>query len=172
MANLKTWKAVAEKIGVTPITLSKWKREHPDTVPKEKNVESWKAWIAEHKSSGKGSGRIALDGKNYTKQDLIDLKAALTGEQARRERAMANLRELEFQMKAESLVPQSELSETLIKTLTPLRRLLDALPRQVALIANPDNPNIAELAVRNALDERVFAEMQKILLSTEVDESA
>jgi len=74
-------------------------------------------------------------------------------------------------MKAESLVPQSEVSETIIKTLTPLRRLLDALPRQVSLIANPENPNIAELAVRNALDERVFAEIQKILLSAEVDES-
>jgi len=171
MTNLKTWKALAEKLDVTPVTLSKWKREHPDTVPKEKNLEAWQSWLAEHKSSGKGSGRIALDGKNYTKQDLIDLKAALTGEQARRERAMANLRELEYQMKAESLVPQSEVSETIIKTLTPLRRLLDALPRQVSLIANPENPNIAELAVRNALDERVFAEIQKILLSTEVDES-
>ena len=159
----KTWKALAALIDCTPETLSKWRRQHADTVPKEKDVEAWKAWLVNHKSEGHGSGRIALDGKNYTKQDLIDLKGALTGEQARRERAMANLRELEFRMKSESLVPQSEVSETLIKLLTPLRRLLDALPRQAARIANPQNPNVAELAIRNVLDERVFAEIEKIM---------
>ena len=167
MENFKTWKQVAEAIGCTPVTLSKWKREHSDTVPKNKDPSAWSAWVAEHKSGGKGSGRIALEGKTYTKQDLIDLKAQLTGEQARRERAMANLRELEYKMKAESLVPQSEVTETLLKTLTPLRRLLDALPRQVASMANPSNPNIAELAVRNTLDERVFAEIVKILNSAD-----
>ena len=50
------------------------------------------------------------------------------------------------------------------KTLTPLRRLLDALPRLIAASANPQNPMVAELAIRNGLDERVFAEIQKILL--------
>jgi len=34
----------------------------------------------------------------------------------------------------------------------------------VAASANPQNPMIAELAIRNGLDERVFAEIQKILL--------
>lgn len=159
----KTWKSLAEALGVTPNTLTKWKRENAGRCPAEKNLEAWKTWMADHKSEGKGSGRIALDGKNYTKQDLIDLKGQLTGEQARRERAMANLRELEFRMKSESLVPQSEVSETLIKLLTPLRRLLDALPRQAARIANPQNPNVAELAIRNVLDERVFAEIEKIM---------
>jgi transposase-like protein len=160
----KTWKALAAQIDCTPETLSKWRRQNADSVPKTKDVEAWKNWLVNHKSAGHGSGRIALDGKNYTKQDLIDLKGALTGEQARRERAMANLRELEFRMKSESLVPQSEVSETLIKLLTPLRRLLDALPRQAARIANPQNPNVAELAIRNVLDERVFAEIEKIMI--------
>ena len=112
--NHKTWKSLAEALGVTPNTLTKWKRENAGRCPAEKNLEAWKTWMADNKSEGKGSGRIALDGKNYTKQDLIDLKGQLTGEQARRERAMANLRELEFRMKSESLVPQSEVSETLI----------------------------------------------------------
>jgi transposase-like protein len=161
--NHKTWKSLAEALGVTQNTLTKWKRENAGNCPAEKNLEAWKTWMIDHKSEGKGSGRIALDGKNYTKQDLIDLKGQLTGEQARRERAMANLRELEFRMKSESLVPQSEVSETLIKLLTPLRRLLDALPRQAARIANPQNPNVAELAIRNVLDERVFAEIEKIM---------
>ena len=167
MKTYKTWKQLAEALGVTPNTLTKWKRQNVGKCPTDKNLKQWEQWLAEHKSDGKGSGRIALDGKSYTKQDLIDLKASLTGEQARRERAMANLRELEFRMKSETLVPQSELAETIIKLLTPLRRLLDALPRQAARIANPENPNIAELAIRNSLDERVFGEIEKILKNTD-----
>ena len=98
---------------------------------------------------------------------MATLRKELLKAQAARERANARLREMEIESREKSLVPQSEVSETIIKTLTPLRRLLDALPRHVSLIANPENPNIAEIAVRNALDERVFAEIQKILLETE-----
>jgi len=70
---------------------------------------------------------------------------------------------LELQQKRDSLVPESQLAEVIIKTLTPLRRLIDALPRAIASQANPGNPNIAELAIRNGLDDRVFGEIEKIL---------
>ena len=85
-------------------------------------------------------------------------------EQGRKERAIASLRELELKRESEDLIPQSDATETILKTLTPLRRLLDALPRLVAACANPQNPMVAELAIRNGLDERVFAEIQNILL--------
>ena len=98
---------------------------------------------------------------------IADLKKALLLEQGRKERAIAGLRELELKRESEDLIPQSEATETIIKTLTPLRRLLDALPRLVAASANPQNPMVAELAIRNGLDERVFAEIQKILLEHE-----
>lgn len=114
-------------------------------------------------------GRTSKHGSSSTMEEL---RQRLVDEQGRKEAAIASLRELELKMKAESLVPQSEVSETIIKTLMPLRRLLDALPRQVSLIANPENPNIAELAVRNALDERVFAEIQKILLEYDDEDSS
>ena len=125
-----------------------------------KTIQNYIRMLQKHRTSKHGSSAT-----------MEELRQRLIDEQGRKEAAIASLRELELKMKAESLVPQSEVSETIIKTLTPLRRLLDALPRQVSLIANPENPNIAELAVRNALDERVFAEIQKILLSAEVDES-
>ena len=76
---------------------------------------------------------------------------------------MAQIREIELQQKRDNLIPESEATEKLIKLLTPLRRLLDALPRQIASQANPSNPNIAELAIRNGLDDRVFAEIEKIM---------
>jgi hypothetical protein len=100
---------------------------------------------------------------------MEELRQRLIDEQGRKEAAIASLRELELRMKAESLVPETELIETLMKTLTPLRRLLDALPRQTAQMANPENPNIAELAIRNSLDERVFLEIQKILLENKIE---
>jgi phage terminase Nu1 subunit (DNA packaging protein) len=111
-------------------------------------------------------GRKSAHGSSATMEEL---RQRLIDEQGRKEAAIASLRELELRMKAESLVPETELIETLMKTLTPLRRLLDALPRQTAQMANPENPNIAELAIRNSLDERVFLEIQKILLENKIE---
>lgn len=96
-------------------------------------------------------------------QTMQELRQRLVDEQGRKEAAIASLRELELRMKAESLIPESEATELLLKLLTPLRRLLDALPRQIASQANPTEPAVAELAIRNGLDDRVFLEIQKIL---------
>lgn len=158
----KTWKQIAEHLGVTPQTLSKWRRDN-DTCPKTKDEEAWKLWAESRANSQeKGAGRIAVEGKEYTAADIADLKAKLIAAQERRENAMAQIRELELYQKKENLIPESDATEALIRLLTPLRRLLDALPRQVASQANPANPNIAELAIRNGLDERVFNEIEKI----------
>ena len=93
---------------------------------------------------------------------MDDLRKKLTEEQGRKEAAVASLRELELKMKADSLIPESEAAVKVVKLLTPLRRLLDSLPREVASMANPENPQIAELAIRNGLDDRVFSEISKI----------
>ena len=161
---VKTWKKVAEAIGVTPQTLSKWRRESDDC-PQTKDLEAWDLWSASRANSQeRGGGRIAIEGKEYTAADIADLKAKLIAAQERRENAMAQIREIELAQKRDNLIPESEATETLIKLLTPLRRLLDALPRQVASQANPANPNIAELAIRNGLDDRVFSEIEKLFL--------
>jgi phage terminase Nu1 subunit (DNA packaging protein) len=100
--------------------------------------------------------------KHGSSASMDDLRKKLTEEQGRKEAAVASLRELELKMKAESLIPESEAAEKVIKLLTPLRRLLDGLPREIATMANPENPQIAELAIRNGLDDRVFSEIEKI----------
>ena len=159
---MKTWQQIAQSVGVTPQTLSKWRKIHTDC-PKEKDLEAWLLWSAQYASNQeKGGGRIAVNGREYTAADIADLKAKLIAAQERRENAMAQIRELELQQKRDNLVPESDATEALIKLLTPLRRLLDALPRQVAAQANPKNPNIAELAIRNGLDDRVFSEVAKL----------
>jgi len=160
----KTWKQVAEAIGVTQQTLSKWRRDS-DNCPQTKDLEAWELWSAERAmSQERGSGRIAVGGREYTAADIADLKAKLIAAQERRENAMAQIREIELAQKRDNLIPETDAAETLIKLLTPLRRLLDALPRQVASQANPANPNIAELAIRNGLDDRVFSEIEKLFL--------
>jgi len=154
-STIKTWKALAEALGIAQNTLRSW-RADPFS-PSSKDIAEWRLWR---------DNRLPTQGRNtkFEAASIADLKKALLLEQGRKERAIASLRELELKRESESLVPQSEASETILKTLTPLRRLLDALPRLVAASANPQNPMVAELAIRNGLDERVFAEMQKISL--------
>lgn len=162
MKDLKTWKELAEVIGVTPQTLSKWRNRSTDS-PKTKDLAAWKAWVSSRANAQeKGGGRIAIDGREYTAADIADLKAKLIAAQERRENAMAQIRELELQQKRDNLIPESEATEKLIKLLTPLRRLIDALPRQIAAQANPTNPAIAELAIRSGIDERIYSEIQKL----------
>ena len=42
---IKTWKQIAEALGVTQPTLSKWRRES-DNCPQTKDLEAWKLWSA------------------------------------------------------------------------------------------------------------------------------
>lgn len=150
-----SWKALAEALGIAQNTLRLW-RADPSS-PSSKDITEWRLWR---------DNRLPTQGREtkFEAASIADLKKALLFEQGRKERAIASLRELELKRESESLVPESEVTETILKSLTPLRRLLDALPRLVAASANPQNPMVAELAIRNGLDERVFAEIQKILL--------
>ena len=159
-STITSWKALAEALGIAQNTLRSWRADL--TSPSSKDIAEWRLWR---------DNRLPTQGRDtkFEAASIADLKKALLLEQGRKERAIASLRELELKRESESLVPQSEASETILKTLTPLRRLLDALPRLVAASANPENPMVAELAIRNGLDERVFAEIQKILLEHEQD---
>ena len=155
LTSITSWKALAEALGIAQNTLRSWRADL--TSPLSKDIAEWRLWR---------DNRLPTQGRDTKLEaaSIADLKKALLLEQGRKERAIASLRELELMRESESLVPETELAAKIIKTLTPLRRLLDALPRLVAASANPQNPMVAELAIRNGLDERVFAEMQKILL--------
>jgi hypothetical protein len=54
----------------------------------------------------------------------------------------------------------AEAKEAIRKVLEPLRSLLDALPKAVAIQANPNDPVLAEEAIRDGL-RRVFQMMQE-----------
>lgn len=98
---------------------------------------------------------------------MLELKKRLTSEQGRKEAALASLRELELYQKQHSLIPESEAIRVVVGLLTPLRSLLDSMARQVSAQCNPSEPAIAELAIRNYLDERIFTACQKIISDIE-----
>ena len=159
--------ALVELLGVSHVTVAQLAK---DGVLKRKktgvyyaldSIKNYIAYIRKNRKTKHGAG-------NESNQELRDM---LIREQARKERALASLRELELEMKEKSLVPESDLLERLSDCLIPLRRLLDALPKAVASQANPGEPNVAEVAIRKGLDQRVFSEIQRIMKKTNEDKS-
>ena len=88
------------------------------------------------------------------------LRLQLLRAQVGKEEANRKLRELELERQTENLVPIAEAKEAIRKVLEPLRSLLDALPKAAALQANPNDPVLAEEAIRDGL-RRVFQMMQE-----------
>ena len=84
--------------------------------------------------------------KHGTSMSMEELRQRLLDEQGRKESAIASLRELELKMKAESLIPESEAIETLMKLLTPLRRLIDA-----CLVMSQAKLTLSNLQLQNLL---------------------
>lgn len=150
-SNIKlTWKNLAEELNISLRHLHHLRRK--DDAPTSRDPTEWREWL-----DNQERGRIREGSA------LADLKAQLTREQTRKESALASLRELELKMKVDSLVPESNVKTRILETLKPLRTLLDAMPRGVANLANPKEPNVAEVAIRKYLDRRIFSEMERIL---------
>jgi len=74
--------------------------------------------------------------------------------------AMAEDDLLELARQKTGLVPMAEAKEAIRKVLEPLRSLLDALPKAVAIQANPSDPVLAEEAIRDGL-HKVYEMMQE-----------
>ena len=125
--------------------------------PLSSDPEEWKNFLGRRaiEKGRPGAGR---------QNSEIDHKLRLKLLRARvgKEEANRKLRELELERQTENLVPMAEAKEAIRKVLEPLRRLLDALPKAVAIQANPNDPVLAEEAIRDGL-RRVFQMIQKHL---------
>lgn len=102
---------------------------------------------------------------------MAELRAELIRAQTAREQANARLRQLEIEQREKNLVPETTAINQIKRTLGPLRQILNSLPRAVAAQCNPENPMLAEVELRRALDEKIFSEMVKILEATEPDQN-
>lgn len=156
-----TYSKLADDLGITVATLRAW-RSKPDA-PKTKDPDDWRSWRASQMpSQGRDTAGEA--------DDIQSLRKELLKAQAARERANAKLREIEIEQREKRLVPESEAIEEIRRVLPDLRKLLDALPRAVAAQANPEKPAVAEVALRLALDEKIFGEIEKIYNEMEARE--
>ena len=65
-----------------------------------------------------------------------------------------------MERQSQNLVPEAEAEEVIRKIMEPLREMLDGMPRAFAIQANPADPQMAEDAAREALDN-VYRMIQK-----------
>ena len=123
--------------------------------PKSNNVDKWRKFLESRAVETGDPGSVG-----NLPEELQRLRARLLKAQAGKEEAIRKLRELELKRQSDNLVPMSEARAAVRKVLTPLAGLLEALPKSVALQANPADHELAEEAVRAGL-EKVFEMMQE-----------
>ncbi len=157
---ITTWAQLAKHLNVTTMTLHRHRKKGG---PETKDVDQWRHYLVQQRAvEPRGGAAVLVDGKAYTAGDIQDLRGRLLAAQERHHSASAGLRELQLQKEQQNLLPEQILIEKYQQTMVPLRRLIDALPRSVAHRANPGNPSVAEKAIRQDLNERVFSEMARI----------
>ena len=155
----KTYKELAGALGIRTETLSRWRKEKK--APKGKSLKQWRAFIKEREAiNQKGSGKVTIGGATFSAADVIDLKAKLVKEQGEGQAIRNKLNTLELKQKSEGLVPMAEAQAAMKEVLEPLSRLLESLPKAVAVRANPADPHLAEEACRDGLDQ-VFKLMEQ-----------
>lgn len=141
--------ALAKIMGISPKTLTRWRKLHPD-FPKPNADYSWDTgtvieFCRRHSLLGE-KGKEATD--DLTEKERLTLRI-LSAKATRDE-----LRAREF---AGSLVPWDKVRSTLSHVLGTLRSLVDAMPRDLAPRANPGNPGHAEKVLRDWKDTRLLA---------------
>ena len=128
-------------------------------MPKDLNLA--KEWIEERALfTDKGSGKIIIGGRDFTKEDLINLKGKILDLSAKEKQAKIDLTEFELKKKRGVLVEKSELINTLKSILEPLSKMLEQVPSKLATICNPENPDVAFKALENEI-QNIFQEIQK-----------
>ena len=88
------------------------------------------------------------------------MRLKLLRAQVGKEEAIRKLKELELERQSQNLVPMAEAREAIRRVLEPLREMLDGMPKAFAIEANPADPQMAEEAAREALDN-VYRMIQK-----------
>ena len=144
---------LAEALGIGRRTITHLRKNHG--APRSANLHEWQAYLIE-RATETGDPKLA----DKLPEEMQKMRARLLRAQAGKEEAIRKLRELELKRQSDNLVPMSEARAAVRKVLAPLAGLLEALPKSVALQANPADHELAEEAVRAGL-EKVFEMMQE-----------
>lgn len=137
---------LAKRLGVSRKTFYQLRKEEDG--PKSNLLSEWESFLEER-------AMTTRDGKSdaHLSEELQTIKRRLLTAQAGKEEAVRKLKELQLQREKDGLVPMSEAREAISKTLQPIRKLLDSLPRAAAISANPADPIHAEEVIREELDK-------------------
>jgi hypothetical protein len=126
-----------------------------------KNIEDAKEWLKERQAfTDRGSASITIGGREYTKEDLIDLRGQIMDLTAKEKQSKIDLQEFELQRKKGELLPRYELTETLKSILEPLSKMLEQLPNKLSNLVNPENPAQAYKILDTEI-QNIFKEIQK-----------
>ena len=151
--NSLTSKQLADELGVSRRTIF-YLRKNADA-PTTTDVEEWREFLEARAMLEEGG---QLD--HLLPEELQKTKHKLLKAQAGKEEAVRKLRELELKQESKELVPSSSAREEIKSVMSPLRAVLDALPKLVCHHANPSNPTLAEEAIEDGL-QNAFAQIQK-----------
>lgn len=143
---------LSNTLGVSRQSIYNWQKA--SDAPKSLNIAEWHAFI-EHKESttDKGSGRVAVGGRHWTAQEIIDLKAMETQEKHKRQIAERKLREIELKKIEENWVPISEAHRVISLVTGTIHRLLENFPKRYASKLDPKNAEAVESDLRECVNE-------------------
>ena len=139
-----TWKALAAKLGVSPVTLWSWRKQKG--APSSRDPEEWEAFKLELQALGNGRGKFSLE-------QIADLKGSLLSEKTKREKAERRLKELQLQREEQGWVPFEEAESAIARILDPLSSLLENCPKAYAMRMNPSDPDHAEEMLREMAED-------------------
>lgn len=105
----------------------------------------------------KAGEKVASDGTFSTKQLLAALIDDLKEAKARKERAEAELSELELQERRRELIPMAEVSSIVNSTLGSVTEAVRAMPSALARRCNPTDPEHARKAIHAYVDSKILS---------------
>jgi len=152
-----TVKALADAMKVTPKTIRFLRRTQ--AAPPENDLEAWAEYMMQRASASGQSMRVA---DAFMPEEIQRLRAKLLRAQAGKEEAIRKLKELELKRTEQNLVPMGDARKAIKRVLSPLRELLNQMPKAAGAKVNPADPVHGEEGIREHLDG-IFRSMEKRL---------
>mgnify|MGYP003627957378 CR=1 FL=1 len=137
-----TWKALAESLNVSPVTLWQWRKSSDS--PKGRALEEWEIYKSARQSLGHGK---------FSPEEIADLRGSLLSEKTKREKAERRLKELQLEREEKGWIPFEEAEEAVGRVLEPLASLLENVPKSYSMNVNPTDPDHAEEMLREMVQD-------------------
>jgi hypothetical protein len=143
----KNWTELSKHLQISRKAL--WEHRKKKGCPLTLNVQEWQGYLTK---------RANVDNPHWQNEEFQDadikgMRAKLLHAQTGMQEANLKLKEYELKRVEQELVPMSSAKDAIKKVLSPLRSLLDALPKSAAVQLNPTDPVHAEVGLRDALDK-------------------